>query len=119
QNPALADEGALADLTASLAEGVAALVRQGGERGPGGAGALQGDEPSLRAVLEAAGAYTVVHCCAAGLPFLFIRDTGARAVSFDLELVGRGDEDAVAEVAESGLGLLVGAVPTVVDSQAA
>jgi methionine synthase II (cobalamin-independent) len=61
----------------------------------------------------------VVHCCAAGLPFLFIRDTGARAVSFDLELVGRGDEDAVAEVAESGLGLLVGAVPTAVDSQAA
>ena len=148
QNPALADEGALADLTASLAEGVAALVRQVGERVPAATVLLQVDEPSLlavlagrirtasglnvvraldetvasatlRAVLEAAGAYTVVHCCAAGLPFLFIRDTGARAVSFDLELVGRGDEDGVAEVAESGLGLLVGAVPTAVDSQAA
>ena len=113
QNPALSDEGALADLTASLAEGVAALVRQVGERVPGATVLVQVDEPSLpavldgrirtasglnvvraldetvasatlRAVLEAAGAYTVVHCCAAGLPFLFIRDTGARAVSFDL-----------------------------------
>lgn len=148
QNPALSDDGALADLTASLAEGVAALVRQVGERVPGATVLLQVDEPSLlavlagrirtasglnvvraldetvasatlRSVLEAAGTYTVVHCCAAGFPFLFIRDTGARAVSFDLELVRRRDEDAVAEVAESGLGLLVGAVPTVVDTQAA
>ncbi|MGH3402428.1 MAG: methionine synthase [Streptosporangiaceae bacterium] len=148
QNPALADEGALADLTASLAEGLAAFAAQVGERVPGATVLLQVDEPSLpavldgrirtasglnfaraldetvasatlRTVLEAAGTYTVVHCCAARFPFLFIRDTGARAVSFDLELVGRRDEDAVAEVAESGLGLLVGAVPTVADSRAA
>lgn len=147
QNPALSDVGALGDLTASLAEGVTAFVRQVGERIPGATVVLQVDEPSLPLVLDgrirtasglnfvraldqtvasdmlgrvlaAPGAYTVVHCCAAGLPFLFISGTGARAVSFDLELVGRRDIDAVAEVAESGLGLLVGAVPTVTDSKA-
>ena len=147
QNPALSDEGALADLTASLAEGVTAFARQVSERIPGATVMLQVDEPSLplvldgrirtasglnfvraldqavasdvlRRVLVTPGVYTVVHCCAAGLPFLFIRDTGARAISFDLELVGRRDIDAVAEVAESGLGLLVGAVPTVTDGKA-
>lgn len=147
QNPALSDVGALGDLTVSLAEGVTAFVRQVGERIPGATVVLQVDEPSLPLVLDgrirtasglnfvraldqtvasdmlgrvlaATGAYTVVHCCAAGLPFLFISGTGARAVSFDLELVGRRDIDAVAEVAESGLGLLVGAVPTVTDSKA-
>jgi methionine synthase II (cobalamin-independent) len=148
QNPALSDEGALADLTASLTEGVAALVRQVGERVPGATLVVQVDEPSLpavldgrirtasglnfvraldqtvasgtlRTVLEGAGAYTVVHCCAPGLPFLFIRDAGAQGVSFDLGLVDLRDTDPVAEVAEGGLGLLMGAVPTVVDSKAA
>lgn len=147
QNPALSDEGALDDLTASLAEGVAAFARQVSERVPGATVVLQVDEPSLPLVLDgrirtasglnfvraldqtvasdmlgrvlaATGAYTVVHCCAAGLPFLFMRDAGAQAVSFDLGLVGRRDIDEVAEVAERGLGLLVGAVPTVTDSKA-
>lgn len=148
QNPALADQGALADLTASLAEGVAAHVRQVRERVPGATVVLQLDEPmmpevlagrvrtasglnyvraldeiaasgTLRAVLEAAGAFTVVHCCAAGFPFLFIKAAGARAVSFDLSLLDRRDIDTVAELAESGLGLLVGALPTVWDAAAA
>ena len=40
-----------------------------------------------------------------------IRAAGAGAVSFDLSQLRRGEEDAVAEAAEAGLGLLTGAVP--------
>jgi methionine synthase II (cobalamin-independent) len=147
QNPALSDEGALADLTASLAEGVAAFAAQVSARVPGATVVVQADEPSLPAVLDgrirtasglnfvraldqtvasdtlrtvlaATGAFTVVHCCAAAFPFLFIKEAGARAVSFDLGLLERRDLDPVAEVAEAGLGLLAGAVPTVTDGQA-
>jgi hypothetical protein len=54
--------------------------------------------------------FSIVHCCAAGMPFGLIRGTGARAVSFDLRLLRRRDEDAFAEAAEAGLGLLAGVV---------
>jgi methionine synthase II (cobalamin-independent) len=137
-NPALADPGALADLTNSLAEG---LVRGLRERIPGATIVVQIDEPSLPAVLaghvptasalnmvreldetaaraalgpvlQATTAATVVHCCASDYPFLLVRDAGADAVSFDLATVGRGNLDALAEVADGGLGLLVGALPT-------
>jgi methionine synthase II (cobalamin-independent) len=140
-NPALADPGALADLVGSLAEGLAAHVAGLRERIPGATIVVQLDEPSLPAVLaghiptasalnmvraldetavraalgpvlEAATAPTVVHCCAADYPFLLVRDAGADAVSFDLATMGRGNLDALAEVTESGLGLLVGALPT-------
>jgi methionine synthase II (cobalamin-independent) len=140
-NPALADPGALADLTTSLAEGVAAHVLGVRERIPGATVIVQVDEPDLPAVLAgqvrtasglntvsaldeiaardtlgsvlaATGAFTVVHCCAAGFPLLLMKDAGAGAVSLDLALLERGDVDAVAEIAEAGLGLLVGAVPT-------
>lgn len=147
-NPALADPGALADLTTSLAEGVAAHVRAVRERIPAATVVLQADEPALpavlagrvrtasglvtvpavddvvaastlRSVLDASGAFTVVHCCAPDFPFRLVRDAGGAAVSFDLEQLGRGDIDAVAEVADAGLGLLAGAVPTWADSAAA
>jgi methionine synthase II (cobalamin-independent) len=140
-NPALADPGALADLTNSLAEGIAAHVAGIRERIPGATVVVQIDEPglpavlagrvrtasglstlpaldvidatsTLRSVLDAAGAFTVVHCCAPGLPFLLLKEAGAGAVSFDLALLERADIDAVAELADAGLGLLVGAVPT-------
>jgi methionine synthase II (cobalamin-independent) len=141
-NPALADPGALADLTTSLAEGVAAHVLGVRERIPGATVIVQIDEPelpavlagrvrtasglstvptldeiaardTLRSVLAAAGAFTVVHCCAAGFPFLLAKDADAGAVSFDLALLERGEIDAVAEIAEAGLGLLVGAAPAI------
>jgi hypothetical protein len=147
QNPALTDRGALADLTASLAEGVAAHVQQVRERVPGARVVLQLDEPSLPAVLtgrvptasglntvraldeaevrgavqpvlEAARAFGVVHCCGKGFPFLPIKAAGAQAVSFDLDLLARGDVDAVAEIADAGLGLLAGAVPATRAGQA-
>jgi methionine synthase II (cobalamin-independent) len=140
-NPALSDEGALADLTSSLAEGLAAHALGIRERIPGANLVVQIDEPelpavlagrvrtasglntvpaldqitateTLRSVLAAAGAFTVVHCCAAGFPFLLTKEAGAGAASFDLAQLARAEIDAVAEVAEAGLGLLVGAVPT-------
>jgi methionine synthase II (cobalamin-independent) len=140
-NPALADPGALADLTNSLAEGVAAHVQEIRQRIPGTTVVVQLDEPdlpavlagrvptasglgtvaaldqivasaTLRSVLEAATAFTVLHCCAPRYPFLLAREVGAGAASFDLALVGRAGIDGVAEIADAGLGLLVGAVPT-------
>jgi methionine synthase II (cobalamin-independent) len=140
-NPALADPGALADLVNSLAEGLAQHVRGLRERIPGATIVVQLDEPSLPAVLAghiptasalnmvraldetaaraalgpvltATTAVTVVHCCASDYPFLLVKDAGAEAVSFDLATVGRANLDALAEIADAGLGLLVGALPT-------
>ena len=140
-NPALIDPGAVADITNSLAEGIAAQVASVRARVPGATVVVQIDEPELPAVLlgrihtasglnlvpaldeivararltsvlGATDASTVVHCCAPGFPFLLMKEAGAGAVSFDLALLERDDIDAVAEIAEAGLGLLVGALPT-------
>ena len=51
QEPVLADRGAVSDLTASLAEGVAAHVAEVAARVPGAQLLLQLDEPALPAVL--------------------------------------------------------------------
>jgi methionine synthase II (cobalamin-independent) len=144
-NAALSDPGAVADLAASLAEGAAAHVAEVLKRVPGAQLVVQFDEPSLPAVadgaiptasglsrfaaveadtlrarmtqvLAAVRGYTVVHCCAAMVPFGIIRAAGADAVSFDLSQLRRGEEDAVAEVAEAGMGLLTGAVPALPDA---
>lgn len=140
QDPALADPGAVADLTESLAEGVAAHVAEVRKRVPGATVVLQLDEPSLpavmagavptasglnriteidddaaagrlRAVLAAAGGFGVVHCCAPAVPFPVIKAAGAGAAGFDLGLLRRGEEDSLAEAVESGLGLLTGVIP--------
>jgi len=140
-NPALADPGAVADLTVSLAEGLAAHAADVRKRVPGATLVVQLDEPSLpavlagrvptasglstvaaidrvvasqrlAAVLSAPSAVTVVHCCGARAPFAEIKAAGAAAVSFDLGLLPVRETDRVAELAEAGLGLLVGALPT-------
>jgi methionine synthase II (cobalamin-independent) len=139
-NVAIADPGAVADLTASLAEGAAALAAELAKRLPGARLVVQFDEPALPAVaagqvptasglsrlaaveadalqerlaqvIAATRAYTVVHSCAPAVPFGIIKAAGAGAVAFDLSQLRRGEEDEVAEVAEAGLGLLTGAVP--------
>lgn len=136
-DPSLRDPGAVADLTASLAEGVAAHVAEVRKRVPGATVLLQLDEPSLPAALDgaipsasglnrvrevdaaaasaglkeiftAAAAFAVVHCCAPSVPFKIIGESGAGAVSFDLRLLRREEEDGLAEAAESGLGMLIG-----------
>ncbi len=146
-NVAIADPGAVADLTASLAEGAAAFVADVGKRLPGARLVVQFDEPALPAVAEgmvptASGlsriaaveahtlqerleqvlasthAYTVVHCCAPSVPFGLISAAGADGVSFDLSQLRRGNEDGMAESAEAGMGLLTGAVPAVPDQAA-
>jgi methionine synthase II (cobalamin-independent) len=141
-NPALSDPGAVADLTASLAEGTAAHVADVAKRVPGAHLVVQFDEPAIPAVaagavptasglsrlaavedeplrerlaevLAAANRYTVVHSCGNGVPFGLIRLAGADAVSFDLSQLRRGEEDGVAEAAEAGMGVFTGAVPAV------
>jgi methionine synthase II (cobalamin-independent) len=141
-NVAIADPGAVADLTASLAEGAAAHVAEVAKRVPGARIVVQFDEPALPAVaggevptasglsrlrpveaetlrerlaqvIASTGKYTVVHSCAPAVPFGIIRAAGAGALSFDLSQLRRGEEDEVAEAAEAGLGLLTGVIPAV------
>jgi methionine synthase II (cobalamin-independent) len=134
----------VADLTASLAEGAAAHAADVAKRVPGGKLVVQFDEPALPSVVEglvpsqsgmsrlaaieadtvrdrlnqvlgATPGYTVVHCCAATVPFGIIQRAGANGLAFDLSQLRRGEEDAVAEAAEAGLGLLTGAISAVAD----
>jgi hypothetical protein len=141
-NVAIADPGAVADLTASLAEGAAAHLAEVAKRVPGAQLVVQFDEPALAAVaggevptasglsrlraveaeplrerlaqvIAGTGKYTVVHSCSTAVPFGIIRAAGADALSFDLSQLRRGEEDAVAEAAEAGLALLTGVVPAV------
>jgi methionine synthase II (cobalamin-independent) len=141
-NVAIADPGAVADLTASLAEGAAAHVAEVAKRVPGAQLVVQFDEPALAAVaggdvptasglsrlraveaevlrerlaqvIASTGKYTVVHSCSTGVPFGIIRAAGADGLSFDLSQLRRGEEDRVAEAAEAGLGLLTGVIPAV------
>jgi len=141
-NMALADPGAVADLTASLAEGAAAHAADVAKRVPGARLVVQFDEPALpsvvaglvptqsglsrlaaveadtvqdrlRQVLAATPAYTVVHCCAATVPFGIIQKAGAAGLAFDLSQLRRGEEDGVAEAAEAGMGVFTGAIPAV------
>ena len=141
-NKALADPGAVADLTTSLAEGAAAHAADVARRVPGARLVVQFDEPALPSVVEgsvpsqsgmsrlavieadtardrlsqvlsATPGYTVVHCCATTVPFGIIRRAGADGLGFDLSQLRRGEEDAVGETAEAGLGLLTGAIPAV------
>jgi methionine synthase II (cobalamin-independent) len=137
---ALKDPGAVRDLVASLAEGVAAHVADVRRRLPAARIVLQLDEPglpaalagtvptasgfsrlraieepvaeeALRKVIEAADAYPVVHCCARDVPYGLLRGAGAKALSVDLRLVPKRDDDAVGEAVDAGIGLLLGAVP--------
>ena len=141
-NVAIADPGAVADLTASLAEGAVAHVAEVAKRVPGARLVVQLDEPALAAVaggevptasglsrlravdaevlrerlarvIAGTGKYTVVHSCSTAVPFGLIRAAGADGLSFDLSQLRRGEEDGVAEAAEAGLGLLAGVVPAV------
>jgi len=146
--PALADAGAVADLVASLTEGLAGHVAAVRRRLPAATVILQLDEPALpgvlagsvptasglyrvaavdgsdaadglRTVLESAGAPTVVHCCAPEIPFGCIKKAGATAASFDLGQFRLTDEEAFGEAVESGMGMFIGAVPSIPPAPAA
>ncbi|GAA4308971.1 methionine synthase [Actinomadura luteofluorescens] len=137
---ALKDPGAVRDLTASLVEEAAAHVADVQRRLPAAQIVLQLDEPSLpaalagtvptasgfsrlraieepiaeealRTVIDATDAYPVVHCCARNVPYNLLRGAGAKALSIDLRLVPRRDDDEVGEAIDAGIALLLGAVP--------
>ncbi|MGN6300868.1 MAG: methionine synthase [Angustibacter sp.] len=69
----------------------------------------------LAAVLgaaRAAGASTVVHCCADDAPVALLRDSGADAVSLDTTLLDASGWESVAAGVEAGVRLWAGALPT-------
>lgn len=138
---AIADPGARRDIAQSLAEGVAAHVADIRRRVPGADVIVQIDEPSLPAVLrgeiptasgfgrlrpvaepeaqsllglvlDAAGEWPVVHCCASQPPVLLLQRAGARAISFDVGLLSDADLDAYGEAVDRGLALWLGVVPS-------
>ncbi len=140
QDPALADPGAVADLTASLAEGLAAHVAEVRTRVPGARIVVQLDEPALPAVIagnvptasglnrlpvpepadiettlgsiiSAARAFTVVHCCALSVPFGIIKGAGADGAGGDLSTMEQTAQDGLAEAVEAGLGIVAGVIP--------
>lgn len=132
----LRDVGAVRDLAASLAEGVAAHVAAVRARMPRATVVVQLDEPSLPTVLAGrvpsesgfsalraveasvaadrlgsviskAGAPVVVHCCASDVPIPLLRQAGAAAIGLDLALVK--DLDPLGEAIDAGVGLFAGA----------
>lgn len=141
--PMLGDPGAVRDLVASLAEGLAAHLADVARRLPAATLLLQLDEPSLPAVLagriptesglrtlraidagtvrdalrsivDFVGVPVVLHCCASRVPVGLFVEAGAAAVSLDLSLVD--DLDPIGEAVEAGAGLFAGVAPTVVPS---
>ncbi|MEU4511492.1 methionine synthase [Nonomuraea wenchangensis] len=132
----LADAGAVRDLTASLAQGVADHCAEVRRRLPGVTEiVLQLDEPGLPGVLAgtvptASGfgrlaaveewrveeslrlfGEPVVHCCAPAVPFALLRRAKTRGVSVDASMLRRRDEDELGELVEAGMTLFLGVVP--------
>ncbi|MEV0996246.1 methionine synthase [Nonomuraea sp. NPDC050202] len=132
----LSDAGAVRDLTASLAQGVAEHCAEVRRRLPGVTEiVLQLDEPGLPGVLtgtvptasgfgrlaaveewrveESLRSFEdpVVHCCAPGVPYALLRRAGVRAVSVDAALLRRRDDEELGELFEAGTALFMGVVP--------
>ncbi|MDA1358854.1 methionine synthase [Glycomyces luteolus] len=116
----LADPGAVADLTASLAEGLRNHIAAAQARMPKAALSIQLDEPSLPAALagrvntesgldfyrrvpvevarerlreltEQVGVPVTVHCCAPDVPVRLLEEAGVQALSVDLTLLDLDD----------------------------
>ena len=135
---AITDSGAVRDLAASLAEGVAAH-RAALARRLDTAVVVQFDEPSLPAALAGeltgvtslspvvaldeavagalldtcvatAGAEVLVHSCAPGLPWNLLQRSTISAVSVDAGTLRKADLDGVAAFVESGRAVMLGVV---------
>lgn len=136
---AITDAGALRDLSASLAEGVAAHRAQLARRVDAPvvvqfdepllpaalAGRLTGvtsltpvhpvDEPVAMSLLDdcvaAAGVDVAVHICASGLPWKALQRSTVAAVSVDVSTLVAADLDGIGEFVETGRTVLLGVVP--------
>ncbi|WP_090601083.1 methionine synthase [Mycobacterium lentiflavum] len=135
---AITDPGAVRDLTASLAEGVAAQ-RAVLSRRLDTPVVVQLDEPSLPAALggqlsgvtalspvaaldesvaqglldtcaQTVGAEVVLHSCAAGLPWDLLARSAISAISVDAATLGTADLDGIAAFVESGRAVMLGVV---------
>lgn len=137
---AITDPGAVRDLAASLAEGVAAH-RAALARRLDTPVVVQFDEPSLPAALggrlsgvtelspvapldeavagalldacvQAAGADVVLHVCAPELPWNLLQRSAISAISVDVGTLRAADLESIAEFVESGRTVLLGVVAT-------
>ena len=137
---AITDKGAVRDLTASLAEGMA-VHRAEVARRLDTAVVVQFDEPLLPAALEgrlsgvtsmtpvhpvdepvaigliddciaAVGAEVVLHSCAAALPWKLLQRSSVHAVSVDVATLTASDLDGIGELVESDRTVLLGVVPS-------
>jgi methionine synthase II (cobalamin-independent) len=137
---AITDDGALRDLAASLAEGVAAHRARLAKRLDTTV-VVQFDEPLLPAALAggltgvtsltpvaavdepvaidllndcvaAAGVEVAVHSCASGLPWDMLRRSSIHALSVDTSMLEGDDIDGLGEFVETGRTVLLGVVPS-------
>jgi methionine synthase II (cobalamin-independent) len=137
---ALTDPGAVRDLTASLAEGMAAHRAQVAQR-LDAAVVVQFDEPLLPAALAgrltgvtsltpvhavdepvaaglldecvaAVGSPVVVHSCASGIPWKALHHSTIDAISIDASALAAVDLDGIGEFVDSGRTVLFGVVPS-------
>jgi hypothetical protein len=137
----VADPGAVADLVASLTDGIRAHVADVRRLVPGAQVVLQLDEPSLPAVLEGSlptssgfgrvrsvdptvvmrgveavlaghDGDTVVHCCSPSAPLPLLRATGAGALAIDLTAATPARWESVAATIDAGTGVWAGCLPT-------
>lgn len=137
---ALTDPGALRDLSASLAEGLAQHVAEVGKRLDADV-VVQLDEPDLTAVLNGSlsGASVLntvralpepealalldgviaaqrvpvlIHTCAAPPALPLLRRSAAAAIGFDMATIATADLDAIGEILDGGQRVVLGLVPT-------
>jgi methionine synthase II (cobalamin-independent) len=137
---AITDAGAVRDLAASLAEGMA-VHRAEVARRLDTSVVVQFDEPLLPAALEGrlsgvtsltpvhpvdgpvamglideciatVGSEVVLHSCAAGLPWELLRRSSVHAVSVDVATLTASDLDGIGELVESERTVLLGVVPS-------
>lgn len=140
---AITDAGALRELTASLAEGVAGHAADVARR-LGTSVVVQFDEPLLQTALagrltgvtsmtpvhpvdeyvavelldRCAGAgAAIVHCCAADIPWKVLQRSKIAAVSVDVGTLAAADLDGVGEFVESGRSVLLGVVAATAPAQ--
>ena len=137
----VSDAGAVAEVTASLADGIQGYVADVRRLVPGADVVLQVDEPSLPAVLEgslptssgygrvravdphdvmrgleqvlaAHAGDTVVHCCHPSAPLPLLRATGAGALAIDVTAATPARWESIAATLEAGTGLWAGCLST-------